>query len=362
MLQKNHFRYLMSAASYLTLIFAFFSSSAQAAGTFQLLNFPTSTKVIVGQPYSFYINFLYSGNNIPSISIIGNPLPDNVTLNVGAMKYGVNGLDNVQITGTATAIRDYPLTLELTDNYGAFLTQSLDFNVSQVLPANAHAVTTTTWECNDGYISNGIGCQFPANGSLVGGQLRCNVGYVNYHGSCENANDLSNNLCYTDTQFGGTVGSFGADGSLTCTCNAGYAWNAVATRCDATSNLITKQSAVSNGTTALNTLTPISSPVSNTPTDTQSSNQVPPTNIPAAKNLLRNLPITQNLQIGASGQSVVNLQAFLEAKGFLTMPAEATKGHFGNLTKQALIAFQRSAGLPPTGYCGPMTRTAINSQ
>jgi peptidoglycan hydrolase-like protein with peptidoglycan-binding domain len=57
---------------------------------------------------------------------------------------------------------------------------------------------------------------------------------------------------------------------------------------------------------------------------------------------------------------VANLQTFLEAKGFLTMPAGTAAGYFGGLTKQALIAFQKSVGLPDSGYCGPMTRAAIN--
>ncbi len=69
--------------------------------------------------------------------------------------------------------------------------------------------------------------------------------------------------------------------------------------------------------------------------------------------------VTQNLQVGALGQSVINLQRFLEDKRFLTLPSGTSEGYFGNLTKQALVAFQKSAGLPATGYCGPMTRAAI---
>jgi murein L,D-transpeptidase YcbB/YkuD len=71
--------------------------------------------------------------------------------------------------------------------------------------------------------------------------------------------------------------------------------------------------------------------------------------------------INQNLSVGASGSSVINLQEFLVSKGFLALPAGMTEGYFGNLTKKALVSFQASVGLPATGYCGPMTRTAINS-
>ena len=71
-------------------------------------------------------------------------------------------------------------------------------------------------------------------------------------------------------------------------------------------------------------------------------------------------PITKNLSIGSSGDDVSTLQGFLERKGYLTMPSGISNGYFGSLTKQALIAFQRSVGLPTTGYCGLMTKGAIN--
>ncbi len=71
--------------------------------------------------------------------------------------------------------------------------------------------------------------------------------------------------------------------------------------------------------------------------------------------------ISSNLQIGALGPDVVTLQKFLENKGLLTLPAGVTEGYFGLLTKQALISFQQSTGLPTTGYCGPMTRGVINN-
>jgi peptidoglycan hydrolase-like protein with peptidoglycan-binding domain len=55
---------------------------------------------------------------------------------------------------------------------------------------------------------------------------------------------------------------------------------------------------------------------------------------------------------------VVSLQSFLEAKGFLVMPAGVAKGYFGGLTKTAVVAYQASKGLPTTGFFGPMTNTA----
>jgi hypothetical protein len=72
--------------------------------------------------------------------------------------------------------------------------------------------------------------------------------------------------------------------------------------------------------------------------------------------------ITSNLKLGSSGTDIVTLQTFLENKGFLILPAGTINGHFGLLTQQALINFQLANGLPPTGYCGAMTRQLINGE
>jgi hypothetical protein len=70
--------------------------------------------------------------------------------------------------------------------------------------------------------------------------------------------------------------------------------------------------------------------------------------------------IDKNLEIGDSGADVINLQKYLEKKGFLTMPQGVSEGYFGLLTKKALIVFQRVADIPATGYCGTITRGIIN--
>jgi peptidoglycan hydrolase-like protein with peptidoglycan-binding domain len=70
-----------------------------------------------------------------------------------------------------------------------------------------------------------------------------------------------------------------------------------------------------------------------------------------------------DLSMGQSGQDVTNLQTVLIAKGF-DIPAISNgsipKGYFGGQTKAAVIRFQLSLGLPPTGYVGPMTRSQLN--
>jgi Putative peptidoglycan binding domain len=94
-------------------------------------------------------------------------------------------------------------------------------------------------------------------------------------------------------------------------------------------------------------LTPQPEPTPSAPSSTPSSSEL--------------FSINSNIKFGQSGANVATLQNFLESKGFLTLPAGIAEGYFGNLTKQALIAFQQSAGLPNTGFCGAMTRAIINS-
>jgi murein L,D-transpeptidase YcbB/YkuD len=84
------------------------------------------------------------------------------------------------------------------------------------------------------------------------------------------------------------------------------------------------------------------------------------TSTPIFTSFLNLLAVNQNLKTGSSGNDVISLQKFLEAKGILTLPAGTTEGYFGSLTKKALISFQISVGLPATGYFGPMTRAAIS--
>jgi peptidoglycan hydrolase-like protein with peptidoglycan-binding domain len=68
--------------------------------------------------------------------------------------------------------------------------------------------------------------------------------------------------------------------------------------------------------------------------------------------------IDTNLSFGSRGQAVTDLQNLLISKGFLNGQAS---GGFYSLTKQAVVAYQASLGLPTTGFVGPITRQKINS-
>ena len=68
--------------------------------------------------------------------------------------------------------------------------------------------------------------------------------------------------------------------------------------------------------------------------------------------------INTNLSFGSRGQAVTDLQNLLISKGFLNGQAS---GGFYSLTKQAVVAYQASLGLPATGFVGLMTRAKINT-
>jgi len=67
-----------------------------------------------------------------------------------------------------------------------------------------------------------------------------------------------------------------------------------------------------------------------------------------------------NLTVGSRGTDVVSLQQFLVAKGFLQMPPNVAYGYFGQLTRAAVAAWQKTNGIAPAaGYFGPISRAAI---
>lgn len=69
--------------------------------------------------------------------------------------------------------------------------------------------------------------------------------------------------------------------------------------------------------------------------------------------------IDKSLKYGSQGLDVSELQEFLISKGFLS--GQIT-GNFFSLTKNAVVAYQTSVGLPATGFVGVMTREKINNE
>jgi peptidoglycan hydrolase-like protein with peptidoglycan-binding domain len=68
-----------------------------------------------------------------------------------------------------------------------------------------------------------------------------------------------------------------------------------------------------------------------------------------------------------TGEDVRNLQKYLNANGFIISKTRVGSSGkestlFGMMTYKALQKFQKSVGLPATGFFGPMTRAYINKQ
>ena len=75
---------------------------------------------------------------------------------------------------------------------------------------------------------------------------------------------------------------------------------------------------------------------------------------------------TRNLYFGITGNDVKELQRFLISQNSGTaarkLATHGTTTYFGVLTQNALIEFQRKAGIKPAiGYFGPITRKYIGN-
>ena len=111
-----------------------------ATGLFTLISPQTLPPAILNLPYSENINFVYSGSAYSNVSLIGTALPDGVKL--GAVSYGINGVDSIELSGKPTVVKDYPITLILTDNSGATLTHDYVFSVRN--PDLVYSISSTT--------------------------------------------------------------------------------------------------------------------------------------------------------------------------------------------------------------------------
>ncbi len=88
-------------------------------------------------------------------------------------------------------------------------------------------------------------------------------------------------------------------------------------------------------------------------------------NANAQANASANASFNRDLQVGSTGEDVMALQVWLNAKGY--MVAESGAGSLGNetmkfgkATKAALMKYQKAVGISPaSGYFGPKTRAYI---
>lgn len=68
---------------------------------------------------------------------------------------------------------------------------------------------------------------------------------------------------------------------------------------------------------------------------------------------------TKRLEVGVSNSEVTELQKLLFSLGYFK---ENATGYFGNITKAAVVAFQKAEGIEPLGFVGPATRAALNAK
>lgn len=101
--------------------------SVYAFGTFQFVKFDMLAQGIAGIPYTSVINFIYSGDWTPRVSILGDTLPAGLSL--GKVMIGANGVDYIKLEGTPSTPGVYNLTLLLTDNNGATLTKDVTVTI-----------------------------------------------------------------------------------------------------------------------------------------------------------------------------------------------------------------------------------------
>ncbi len=87
---------------------------------------------------------------------------------------------------------------------------------------------------------------------------------------------------------------------------------------------------------------------------------------PIATLLPATLSFSRDLSSGSSGSEVRSLQQYLNLKRYIVAqtgpgsPGNET-AFFGQLTKSALIRFQKDHGIPSTGYFGPITRKYVDA-
>jgi peptidoglycan hydrolase-like protein with peptidoglycan-binding domain len=73
--------------------------------------------------------------------------------------------------------------------------------------------------------------------------------------------------------------------------------------------------------------------------------------MPTQRCSVQSMPV--NLYLGVSNSYVIALQDYLKAEGYFSF---SSTGYYGPITARAVIVMQRAAGLPPTGYFGPLSR------
>lgn len=123
----------------------------------------------------------------------------------------------------------------------------------------------------------------------------------------------------------------------------------------------------SNGLATVTVSTSTTKSISNDSSASSTSTSQVDVNVNNIAGATSSFMFKKNLSLKSSDIDVIELQKYLNKKGFLIStsgigsPGQETS-YFGPLTQKALINFQKSKNILPTlGYFGPKTRTLINS-
>jgi parallel beta-helix repeat protein len=195
---------------------------------------------------------------------------------------------------------------------------------------------------------------------LLVGQAGMNVGYS------VTGTDFTpiTNICATDTQATGNSLSAGSE----CKIDVGsdlVIWTKHFTTFAAYSQTANQvaQTYGGSGGGAGGSVGSIISPIV-VATTTSTSSIAWPTNVitTSAAPAVSGYNFTKDLTIGSIGADVTALQQVLVNGGYLVMPVGVAYGKFGNLTRDALIKYQKAKGITPAaGYFGAKTRSVLNA-
>lgn len=234
-------------------------------------------------------------------------------------------------------------------------------------------LTGYVWSANDGWINLApaqSGVKNDGVGNLSGSAWDAGAGWVNFSGVKINSSGK-----FTGSATGGTV------------LGASYQINFDCANCDVETDWRPASARTTTTTTSPGSISPLfisslppSANASLTNAQTQSilsllsSFNVDTATIANVQAILsgsetsasRFFSFTRNLSANQTDADVKLLQQFLNAHGFIVATQGAgSSGHettfFGKATYAALIKFQKSQGLPATGWFGPMTRGKVNA-
>jgi hypothetical protein len=272
--------------------------------------------------------------------------------NIGSFSKNLTGLSCGTTYHYSAFATNYIGTATTSDN--TFTTSDCDISLSPTVTSSSAGSITQTSATLNGNITNtggevGVGTDYgfilSTDSSLSSGISTTSKG--TYSSTGEFSSSISSLTCFTTYYFkpyASNSGGVGYGATVSFTTSA----------CPTASSGRIYGSRSSTHTSQNNTPNPVI-PANN-------SNQNPPSQTQGGGSFKR------NLSLGLSGEDVKDLQKYLNSKGYtLAITGPGSPGNetnlFGQLTKKALINFQKANGIyPSVGFFGPITRAFIEKK